>query len=176
MPFLPIILALLLPLVLVVAMPFTLVQRYRLGTSRRAARSWVARLNLFLLIFSTVLFLVASALTNFWVPKALPYALLGLAGGCLLGMLGLALTHWERSPSTLHYTPNRWLVLLLTLAVTARVIYSFWRAWQAWGQTSGAAAWIQQAGVAVSLGVGAVVIGYYLAYTAGVLRRIRAGR
>jgi hypothetical protein len=29
----------------------------------------------------------------------------------------------------LHYTPNRWLVLVVTSIVAARVLYGFWRSW-----------------------------------------------
>ena len=43
-----------------------------------------------------------------------------------LGMVGLLLTRWEATPATLHYTPNRWLVLVVTFVVSARVLYGLW--------------------------------------------------
>ena len=51
--------------------------------------------------------------------------------GTGLGLVGLVLTRWEPTPATLHYTPNRWLVLVVTLMVSARVLYGFWRSWKA---------------------------------------------
>ena len=48
-------------------------------------------------------------------------------------MLGLVLTRWEATPRALHYTPNRFFVLAITLTIAGRVIYSLWRAWQTWG-------------------------------------------
>ena len=53
-------------------------------------------------------------------------------GGCLLGLLGLALTRWEHTPRALHYTPNRWLILIITLVVSARLLYGIWRIWHGW--------------------------------------------
>jgi len=171
-PLIPLIAALLLPLVFVVAIPFGLVQRYRLGRARRRARKWVATLNFVMITLSLALFLYASAITNFWVPKAFLYSLVGCFGGAILGLLGLTLTRWEETPRTLYYTPNQWLILFLTLTVTARLLYGFWRGWQAWGADRSDASWLAASGAAGSLAVGALVLGYYLAYTAGVHRRL----
>jgi hypothetical protein len=175
-PILALILAVLVAALAAIALiPVTLVQRYRVGTARRLARGWVASLNLGALLVSAGLFLAGAAVTNVWVPKAFEYALLGFASGCLLGLLGLALTRWEAATSSLYYTPNRLLVLIVTLVVTARVMYGFWRGWQAW-QSGMAESWIAAAGVAGSLAAGAVVLGYYATFWAGVLRRFRRHR
>jgi TRAP-type C4-dicarboxylate transport system permease small subunit len=71
------------------------------------------------------------------------------------------------------YTPNRWLVLAITLLVTARVLYGFWRGWEAWRASLESAAWVTASGVAGSLSAGAVVLGYYLVFWWGVRRRVR---
>lgn len=168
----PLILALFF-LVLVLAMPLSLVQRYRMGTARRLGRKWVATLNLVMLSFSVVVFLWAAAITSFWVPDAFRYSLFGLIGGGLLGLHGLVLTRWEKTPQTLYYTPNRWLILLITLAVMTRLIYGLWRIWHAWHTAGPDTSWVASAGVADSMAVGAVVLGYYLAYSAGVRWRLR---
>jgi hypothetical protein len=154
-------------------MPLSLVLRYRAGTARRQARGWVATLNLVGLAISTSLFLMGAALTTIWVPHALGYSLLGLLGGIALGIIGLWLSRWERAPQSLHYTPNRWLVLGVTLVFAARLLYGLWRGWNTWHQGAGETSWLAAFGVAGSMAAGAVVLGYYLSYWVGVRRRLR---
>jgi hypothetical protein len=156
-------------------LPLSLVQRYRVGTARRPARGWVAALNLAGIGTSAGLFLLTSAVTSAWVPYAFTYTVLGLAAGCLLGLFGLALTRWEATPRALFYTPNRWLILAITLIVTARVLYGFWRSWQAWTAGLDYSSWAEASGVAGAMAAGAVVLGYYLAYWLGVRRRLKRG-
>jgi hypothetical protein len=158
----------------IVLLPLSLVQRYRVGTARRPARGWVAAINLVGFTVSTGVFLVASALANAWVPNALAYTLIGLAAGCLVGLVGLALTRWEPTPQFLYYTPNRWLVLMITLIVTARVLLGFWRSRHAWG--AGLESWTAEFGLAGSMAAGAVVLGYYLTYWFGMRRRLKRYR
>jgi hypothetical protein len=67
-------------------------------------------------------------------------------------------------------------VLTITLVVTARLLYGFWRSWHAWHSTPGDASWLAASGAAGSLAAGALVLGYYLTYWAGVWRRIRRHR
>lgn len=161
-------------LVAIALLPLSLFQRYRVGSARRPARAWFISVNLIAIAISTAIFVVAAALTSAWVPDAFSYTLIGLAIGFLLGIGGLALTRWEPTPRALHYTPNRWLVLFVTLLVTARVAYGFWRSWHAW--SAGLQSWSAAFGVASSMGAGAVVLGYYLAYWLGVRRRLRRFR
>lgn len=165
--------AFLLPLVAIVLMPLGLVQRYRAGTARRAARTWWATFNVAAISVSVVLFLSGAAMTNLWVPNAFSYSLAGLAGGSLLGFLGLALTRWEQVAGRLHYHPNRFLVLALTLIVAGRLAYGLWRLW--FGVTHGGEdrAWLVHSAVPGSLSVGAVILGYSLTYWIGVSRRAR---
>jgi hypothetical protein len=173
-PLLPLAAALIVVIVLSVALiPFTLVQRYRMGTARRPARGWLITLNLVGLSISSVVFLLTAAFTTRWVPDAFRYALTGFGIGCILGILGLLLTRWETGSRALYYTPNRWLVLGITLVVTARVGYGFWRTWHAWRAAYEHTSLIAASGVAGSLAAGAVVLGYYVTYWAGVRRHIR---
>lgn len=173
MPLIPILLVLLFIFGLVFAMPLLLVLRYRAGTMRRRGRKWAATINLLSLLVSAALFLWVAAMTTLWVTNTFTYSLAGLAGGCVLGLLGLALTRWEPSPQALYFTPNRWLVLLITLAVTARLLYGLWRIWHAWRAAGANDSWLAAAGIAGSMAVGAIVIGYYLTYSAGVRWRLR---
>ena len=160
-------------LALVALIPISLVQRYRMGTSRQRARGWLAAINLAGLTISAVLFLVSAAVTTIWVPGALTYTAGGLATGCVLGIAGLWLTRWEPSPGGLYYTPNRWLVLAVTLVVTGRILYGFWRGWHTWQSGVDDGSWFVAAGVATSMAAGAIVLGYYLSYWIGVRRRLR---
>ena len=154
-------------------MPLLLVQRYRVGTARRLARRWLATISLVATAISAALFLVAAAFATIWTPNALPAAAAGLVAGCLLGVVGLGLTRWEPTPRTLHYTPNRWLVLAITLMVSARLLYGVWRAWVVARSSVDDPSLILAFGVPESLAVGATVLGYYLAYSAGLRWRIR---
>jgi hypothetical protein len=166
---------LILPLVIlavIALIPVSLIQRYRVGTARRLARRWVATLNLFLIGISVVFFLLGALITRFWVPEAVRFTLSGLLAGVVLGLLGIALTRWEPHPGALYYTPNRWLILGITLVVTARVLYGFWRIWEASRASLEQASLVAASGAAGSLGAGAIVLGYYLAYWSGVRRRI----
>ena len=160
----------------ILLMPISLLQRYRVGTSRRQARSWILTLNLAAVLLSTCIFLASAAVTNVWVPGAFRYAATGLTVGALVGIGGLWLTRWEHSARGLHYTPNRWLVLGITLIVSARIAYGFWRGWQAWRLSGGDASWIAASGVAGSLAAGAVVLGYYVTYWFGVRRKLNRPR
>ena len=165
-------LVVLLPVIVIALMPLILIQRYRAGTARRIARPWMAGLNVLLMAFSAMCFLAGAAFTSIWVTNAFSGAAAGIALGAGLGLVGLALTRWEPTAATLHYTPNRWLVLIVTFAVSARVLYGFWRSWTvAQGGVSGAPI-VMAFGIPESLAAGGMVIGYYLAYGLGVWRRI----
>jgi hypothetical protein len=168
------ILLLLLPLIVIALMPLILVQRYRAGTARRLARPWLASLNAAVMLFSAIFFLIAAAATTVWVPNALTYSAIGMAIGAALGVIGVLITKWEATPRTLHYTPNRWIVLPITLVVAARVLYGFVRGWATMRAAAGDTSFVDAFGVAGSLGAGAIVIGYYLAYGIGLRRRISA--
>jgi hypothetical protein len=167
------VLAALLLLAPILLVPVSLYIRYRAGTARRQARSWVATLNVVGLAISAMLFLTGAALTNIWVPRALEMSVLGLLGGFALGIIGLWLSRWEHGPEALHYTPNRWLVLAVTLLLTLRILYGLWRAWHTWHHAAGDTSLVASFGVAGSMAAGAVVLGYYLSYWMGVRRRLQ---
>ena len=173
MPLLAFALILFAMLATIALLPLSIIQRYRIGTSRQLARGWLLTLNLFGITVSTVMFVIGSAVTNIWVPGAFKYTLAGLGLGIALGLVGLALTRWEITPRSVHYTPNRLLVLSITLIVTARLLYGLWRGWQGWRAAAEGENWIVTTGAAGALGAGAVVLGYYWMYWSGVRRRLR---
>src|SRR5688572_33259587 len=114
-------LAILIVLAVIALIPISIIQRLRVGISRRQARGWVAALNLIAVVLSVALFLLGAFVTSRWIPEALTYTLAGLGVGSLLGLLGTALTRWEYAEGRVFFTPIRWLVIGIDLAVTSRV-------------------------------------------------------
>ena len=167
-----VLLLLLVPVIVIALMPVMLIQRYRAGKARRQARPWVATLNLVAMAFSAVFFLSAAALTTIWIPRAFTGAALGIAAGLVLGGLGLAIIRWEATPRSLHYTPNRWPVLFVTLIVSARVLYGLLRSFAVASAGVSGADLVTAFGVPESLAAGGAVIGYYLTFNAGLRWRI----
>ena len=163
---------------LLLLIPVSLVQRYRVGTSRQRARGWLVAINYLGLLLSAVIVVSTAAVTTLWVPGTLTYTASGLCLGVVLGVAGLWLTRWESSVDALHYTPNRLLVLSITLLVAGRLLYSAWRGWHSWSAGIHGGSWFVAAGVPGSMAAGAVVLGYYLTYWTGIRRRYRrhAGR
>jgi hypothetical protein len=171
----PLLLAVLLvPLLVIVLIPVALVQRIRRGRMRRQARGWVITANTIGVTLSTAMFLIGALITSRWAPDVLPYSLAGLGVGAALGLLGFVLTRWEIVRGVVHYTPNRWLVLAVTLVVAARILYGGWRTWAAWRAGVEEMAAVAASGIAMSMAAGAVVLGYYLIYWIAVRRRLRA--
>jgi hypothetical protein len=151
----------------------SLALRYRAGTARRQGRRWVTTLNVWLTSFSAVLFLSFTFLLSFWVGSAFRFALIGMGFGAILGLLGLAMTRWESQPEGLFYTPNRWLALIITLAIAARFVYGWWRATHYGSIAPADQHWlITASGTQLSLAVAAGLIGYYLVYSIGVRLRL----
>jgi hypothetical protein len=151
----------------------SLALRYRAGTARRQGRRWVASLNVWLTSFSAVFFLSFTLLVSFWIESASRFALTGMGCGAILGLLGLAMTRWERRSEGIFYTPSRWLAILVTLAIAARLIYGWWRATHSGSSLPSDQHWLMTAsGTQLSLAVAAGLIGYYLVYSIGVLLQI----
>lgn len=123
--------------------PLALWNRYRVGTSRRRPPRWLTRLNAWLIPASALVFLGGMGIAQLFVAHAFPYAALGVLAGLAVGALGWTLTRVEHRPGQVWYTPNRWLVLALTLVVVARVFAGIWQAWERMrGDTAALAAWV----------------------------------
>lgn len=176
MPLLLIPLLLLAVVVLLLAlMPFGLWQRYRLGRARRRALPWLVRLNGWLLVASTVIFIAGASISSLWIDHALTFALPGLLLGAALGIIGITATRFERLADGLYYTPNRWLVLALTLLILARLALS---AWQLIHTTPEDVAQTPLTLLLADHGnlfaVGGIVLGYALAYAWCLRTRVAA--
>ena len=152
-------------------LPLSLWQRYRLGKARRKAWPWMVKLNSWLLLISAALFVASMAITNMWWSGALAYALAGMAAGLLTGIVGLWLSRFEPTPQGMYYTPNPWLVLALTLLVTARIAMGFVEMWRYW-QGREALSVIPVLDHASLFAVAGLLLGYYLSYTWGLRRRL----
>src|SRR5262245_31748084 len=122
---------------------------------------------------STVFFLSFTLLLSFWVGSAFRFALIGMGVGAILGLLGLALTHWESRPDGLFYTPSRWLAFIIVFAIAARLLYGWWRATHSGDSMQHHPSLIMASGTQLSLAVAAGLIAYYLIYSIGVRLRLR---
>ena len=77
----------------VVLLPLTILQRYRHGRARRRVQPWFVRINAWLMVLSTGVFLAVAALLEQWVPDALPDSLVGLAIGASIVAVHHKLAH-----------------------------------------------------------------------------------
>lgn len=156
----------------VVLLPFAMVQRYRYGRARRRAQPWIVRANAWLLALSALLLFPAAWISSRWIDHALRDATIGLLSGIAIGIVGVWSSRFESTPQGLYYTPNRWLVLLLTSLLAARIALGAWLGWQhlqSAPATAGWSVWLDRGGLLV---VAAVLMGYYLAYAWGLRRRL----
>ena len=154
-------------------LPLLLLQRYRLGKARRRQQPWVASANAWMLLPSSLLFLLGAWISGRWIGDALPWATAGLGVGVVLGIVGLWASQLEHEGDRLYLTPNRWLVLGLTLVVALRIALGIWQGWEWWQHGVGPRAGITGPGSV--LGVGGVLLGYYLAMAWGIRARLRRG-
>ncbi len=158
-------------------LPFAMWQRIRHGGARRRAQAWVVGVNARLLLVSTMTFVLGAWFSQRWVDTALLYTGAGLAGGALLGFVGLRLTRFEpvqRSElsASLHYTPNRWLAFGLTVLVAARIALAIAHAIGQVRSVVTVQAWLPQQ--ADLFAVGGLLLGHYLIYIRGLRARFRA--
>jgi hypothetical protein len=152
-------------------LPVSLWARYRNGRARRRAQGWAVRTNAWLLAVSVPMFLASAWLASLWLPEALRDACYGLLAGVGLGIVGLWLTRFEHDASGFHFTPNRWVVLVLILVVTARIAVGMWLAA---APMLGLAAplgaeWLRGGGW---LGIAGLLLGYHGSYAWGLRARL----
>lgn len=155
-------------------LPVGLWQRYRSGRARRRARpAWVT-LSLLGLTLSALMLLAGAALAGIWIEGAGWNAALGLLAGALLGWLGLALARFEAGAGQLYYTANAWLVGALSLLLAARIALAGWQAWhRAFDDRPASLPWPWLADPASLWAVGALLLGYHLAFNLGLRRKLR---
>ena len=94
----------------------------------------------------------------------------GMAAGVALGWAGLHHTHAEWRDGVRTYIPNPWIGGLLTLVLAARLV---WRYTHRTGIQGGGVQAMQQASP-LTMGIAAVLVGYSLCYSIGLVVRMRA--
>lgn len=99
--------------------------------------------------------------------------LVGVAAGAALAWYGLRLTRLDATPDGIFYTPNGYIGALLSALLIGRLVYRFvvlYPAFQAaQAQAGDPFAMYQRSPLTVALF--GIVIGYYIAYCAGLLAR-----
>ena len=175
MPFLLLPLAVLALLLLwLLLLPFGLLLRYKRGRARQRAFGWIVASNAWLLLVSVLVFLASAWGSGMWVPHALPWAASGLLAGMLVGLAGVWRTRFELAPSSFYYTPDRWLVLLLTAVVALRIGLGMWQALNRLRDVEVTAGLLVDAGSLFA--VAGLLMGYHLIYAWGLRRRWRKWR
>ncbi len=158
--------------ILLLLLPLSMWQRVRSGGARRQARPWLVTFNFWATLVSTAMFALFAAIAGFWWPGAWLHAALGWLAGLLVGVLGYSLTRFEAGPEALHYKPNTWLVLGLTLMILVRLVAGMVQGWQASvnGVPWPASGWLSHAGL---LAMAALLLGYAGMYGWLLRRRLR---
>ena len=155
--------------VLVAFLGFMLYRRYRGMVGRQPLVPGRLTLRVVLLGVATLLFLLPSLSR----PAAVAASLAGLIVGGLIGLVGLRLTQFERTPERDYYTPNTYLGLAVFGVFLARLAYNFTRvsaqmqAPSAAGQPPSGLNGLTSNPLTAALVL--MVLGYYLIYAGGLL-------
>jgi hypothetical protein len=103
---------------------------------------------------------------------------LGALPGIALAFWGVQLTRFETTPQGRFYTPNAYLGFAVSALLIARIAYRLVQVWPAMQSPQSAAAMNASPAALYSpltMGMLGLVIGYYIAYCAGLIWRARDG-
>ena len=126
-------------------------------------RPWVT-LVLFPLLLGLLALAARAHLERLW------FLGVGVALGGALGVFGLKKTRFERTPQGLFYTPNAHLGIAVSLLLVGRVIYRLVEVF-VFGAASAPADPNNFAITPLTLGVVGLLTGYYIVYSAGLVRQ-----
>jgi hypothetical protein len=101
-------------------------------------------------------------------------AVAGLVLGAGLGLIGLKLTRFESDAEHRYYIPNPYIGVALSALLLARLAYRYMVLVPSTVQAASASAMPPPYGSPLTMALVALLIGYYLSYSAGVLLRSRA--
>ncbi|WP_243048303.1 DUF1453 domain-containing protein [Dyella sp. RRB7] len=152
--------------IIIPVMAFAVWRRVRRSFGRQPIRrkQMIARIAIFSVIGVA---LASSGLANL---RLLEGLLGGAVGGVALGLLGLRLTRFERDASGADaYYPNAWIGGLLTVLLVARLAWRFLVAMPQLQDPATAYAGPAMGNSPLTLVVFGLMIGYYIAYYAGLL-------
>jgi hypothetical protein len=93
----------------------------------------------------------------------------GLLGGVLLGMLALRFTRFEIDGANDCYVPNPWIGLALTTLLLGRLLYRFMALYPVMTHATAGAGYAAYQRSPLTLAIFGLLIGYYVAYYAGLL-------
>jgi len=161
------------PILIAALVVFGIVRRLRRSFGRQPVQPGRIWLRIGVLILVGGLVTATSLMRG---PEMLEALIGGLACGAALAYVGLRHTRFEVTPEGRFYTPHTYIGLTLTLLLLGRLVYRFLYlsngANAMFGADPSAAAAYQRSPLTV--GIFAVLIGYYVPFYAGVLLRTRA--
>jgi hypothetical protein len=152
------------PAILLPLFAFSLYRRVRRNIGRQPLRATQLKVRIAILMMVTLLITTSLARGA----DLLLWLALGAAGGSALALWGVQLTRFESSPQGIFYTPNAYLGIAVSLLLIARIVY---RIVQMGPSLQSPQAMSIYAGTPMTMGLFGLVIGYYLAYCAGLLWR-----
>lgn len=141
---------------------------------RMVGRQRLSRVRPWLTVCLFPLLVVVLLLGSIAQPVAAVALLAGLAAGAALGVYGLRLTQFERTPIGLFYTPNAHLGIALSLLLVLRLGYRGATLYFAAGTADPAT--MATLGSPLTLLIFGTLAGYYVTYAAGLLRWQARGR
>lgn len=92
----------------------------------------------------------------------------GAVVGIALGVYGLRMTRFEKTPQGLFYTPNAHLGIALSLLLTGRILYRLIQVYSISGSVAGPQ--VTYATTPLTLLIFGTLAGYYVTYAVGLLR------
>lgn len=146
-----------------------LYRRFRRLFGRQPLRPTRIKVRIALLSLVTLLLLVRSLHST----NLAAAGLVGLAAGAALAYVGLRLTRFDSMPGGIFYTPNGYIGAILSTLLLSRIVYRFqviYPAFQA-AQADDANPFAAFQRSPLTFALFGIVVGYYLAYYAGLLLR-----
>ncbi len=134
------------------------------------------RLVVRIIIFSVICLLVIGSLGLSLPPHAAEAMAAGTIAGVTLGLFGLRHTDFEFTPAGDYYTPHTYIGLTVTFLLVARVLYRLVQLNALGAMDMTGRAPPPAFGSPLTLGVLFLTAGYYIAYYAGLLQRLRSAR
>jgi hypothetical protein len=153
---------------------FAIFRRVRRNIGRQAlsATRIEARIALFGIVGAIALFFSLRDI------NLLGAMIAGLAGGCALAWLGVRHTRFEITPQGSFYTPHTWIGVFVSALFLGRIAWRYVTVYStahAMAQPDANPFAVYQRSP-LTLAIFGVLVGYYVAYYAGVLLRARALR